>query len=321
MQASTSVVGPDGSNNAKQFLALNDGAQASRITFAPIPGTVIGTQYTATVYVKGVNYNMVSFGFGNQGFPSGTRKQFYLDTVTTSDKGTAEAISIEDAGNGWRRLRITSKPATSTTSRYVYLDLGGPSADTHTTDQGFQVFGLQVEAGFYPTSYIPTSGSAVTRAADVSTSALGVDSFYNQSQGTVFSEYSVLGDKTNISQTIYRFSDGTVDNAITEFKRSNGNETVSQLKVNGSPTGRIEGNTNTPFNERYKTAFAFDGTDSQRAIKGNASSTAAVSSMPTINQLKLGISHNNTYPGTFYISRLAYFNTRLPAATLQNITS
>ena len=185
----------------------------------------------------------------------------------------------------------------------------------------FYMWGVQVEEGTFATSYIPTTDSTVTRAADVAEIAgTNFSSFYNQSKGTVFAEYNVLGDKTGFSQFIYDFSDGTNDNALRQFKRSGNNETVSTARTNGNIQGRIEGNTNTPFNERYKTAYALDGTDAQRAIKGIASSESGVS-MPTVDQLRLGGRQDNTFLATCHISRFVYFPTRLTDATLESITS
>ncbi len=168
MTGPTSVDGPGGPNTAFQVLSTG-GNVASRVYFKPA-ALAAGVQYTATIYVKGVNYNEVSFGFGTSSgiFASNSRRRFYLDTLTTDTANAhATAISIDDAGNGWRRLRITTAATLASGDATSYLDLGNTGVEQHDTTQGFQFYGLQIEAGLFPTSYIPTSGSTVTRAADV----------------------------------------------------------------------------------------------------------------------------------------------------------
>jgi hypothetical protein len=171
MTGPTSVYGPGGTDTAFQYLSTG-GTVSSRVTFKQSIAAN-ATQYTATIYVKGANYNTVTFGFGSGGFTANSRREFYLDTLTTEGVGgSAAAVSIEDAGNGWRRLRVTTTATTSATGITAYLDLGDTSSEAHTTDQGFQFYGFQIETGTFPTSYIPTNSSTVTRAADVASITL-----------------------------------------------------------------------------------------------------------------------------------------------------
>jgi len=159
MTGPTSVYGPGGTDTAFQYLSTG-GTVSSRIQFKTVVAAT-ATQYTATVYVKGVNYNRVAFGFAASGFGTNSRRTFYLDTLTTNGvgSGSAAAVSIEDAGNGWRRLRITTNATTSATGITSYIDLGGTGNETHTTDQGFQFYGLQIEEGTTATDYIPTGAT------------------------------------------------------------------------------------------------------------------------------------------------------------------
>ena len=56
---------------------------------------------------------------------------------------------------------------------------------------GVYVFGLQIEQGSYPTSYIPTNGSAVTRSAETANGS-GDASTFNDSEGVLMVEISAL---------------------------------------------------------------------------------------------------------------------------------
>jgi hypothetical protein len=52
------------------------------------------------------------------------------------------------------------------------------------------VYGAQLEAGSYATSYCPTLAAAVTRGADAA-SKTGISSLIGQTEGTLFAEINV----------------------------------------------------------------------------------------------------------------------------------
>ena len=73
------------------------------------------------------------------------------------------------------------------------------------------VWGWQTEAGSYATSYIPTSGSTVTRAAETANGA-GTSADFNSSEGVLFAEISALADDSTDRYIL--LSDGGWNNRV-----------------------------------------------------------------------------------------------------------
>ena len=145
---------------------------------------ISGTSYTFSFYFKrGTGTQQIwtlLYGsvFNNNGSNVVAIYDIESETATISLSGAT--ANVQAVGNGWYRCSCSAiATASSTAGQQIYRQ---GATDTGKYDY---VYGFQVEQGSFPTSYIPTSGSTVTRAADVA--SLAVSEFeYNQGQGTVF---------------------------------------------------------------------------------------------------------------------------------------
>ena len=174
------------------------------------PAINSGSTYTTSVFVKlpteannaGLRY--VRLG-AQTTFPAASAVfDLQTGTQTSADAGLVGS-SITPYGNGWYRISITDT-ATSTTSGESFSFVLFPASNssggawTQTSDMIgkylLHTFGWQTETGSFPTSYIPTSGSTVTRTSEQA--SLNASLFeYNGNEGTTLIEF----DKTNWAYT------------------------------------------------------------------------------------------------------------------------
>ena len=179
--------------------------------------------------------------------------------------------------------------------------LTGSSGD----DADFAI--MQLEKGFFPTSYIPTSGSTVTRQIEtMSLSGSNFSSWNNQSEGTYI--MSIKNNSTNISglpspartQSIFLF----LGNGGHFTKNLTSNVQMAQLPVNTT--------------DYRKWAFYHHGANGYgMCINGN---TPTESSQP-IGTSDTSIIFNDIQGQTsFYLKSLFYYPKRLTNAQLQALT-
>lgn len=91
-------------------------------------------------------------------------------TVGTKEAGLERAGIETDWAGGWVRVWVTGNVLTGATTVAGYVTVStGDGVDVYAgnTANGLYVWGIQLEIGKFPTSYIPTVASTVTRASDL----------------------------------------------------------------------------------------------------------------------------------------------------------
>jgi len=318
------AVSPDGTTNATK-LATGDTLNSGHIWFKTFTGAV-NTLYCGSVYLKASEYTRAQINFGNTAFANTTYGALFdLSAGAVVATSAGSTATITNAGNGYYRCTVTAtsdadggnyvfsvspKPASVTTFDGLFT----PAA----TGLGVFAYGIQVEAGAFATSYIPTVAATVTRSADVATMAgTNFSSWYNQSEGTIVASADSTRPSTSSPATrVFSFNDGTAGNDI-----RTGNTSTLQV-VNGGVT---QANlTPTPLIPYDGTAFTFASAWSANnfaSVTTGAVATDTAGTIPAITQFSLGTGPSSTGVLGGHIRSISYYRTRLPNSTLQALTS
>jgi len=216
------------------------------------------------------------------------------------------------------------------------------------------MWGAQLEAGSFPTSYIPTTGSTVTRAVEsASITGTNFTDFYNPNEFTLYGEgrsitkgvststdnYALVSidDGTNNNRFILRRTSDYYQNTTNQsgftfrYRRSSINLDLDAFPPSIDSTGNLP---EWKDSEIHKMVFAInndgssphdisaygDGISADFANTGNDyTGNEVLTPYTAATQMRLGIGGSSGY-WNGHISRITYYPRRLNNSQLQNIT-
>ena len=269
-----------------------------------------------------------AFQAHDNGSGSGHRAGFDLDNGTVvsgtpNNMGSASGVSasIVEFPNGWFRCIITGTTAGSgsigrtafcfSSALNAQASVGAITADG--TNGGY-VWGHQVEAGAFVTSYIPTTLYTTTRGADFALiDGEDFTDFFNQAEGTIITSTNSL----NTSATQYPM---VIEGDVTGNERhifAESNSYQYQIKDGGSTVAQIDAGSISTLKNIIAAAYKLN--DAAVSINGSDAATDTSATMPTCTKLKLGHWSSTVYNG--YINRFMYYPNRIPNSQLKNLSS
>ena len=306
---------PDGTLNADKLVdtAINGEHYAEQSVTV-----VSGSSYTFSMYVKADGRDQISLRYtGGILWVGGSSPQIVFslltETITIVSGGAAiTASSLIPVGGGWYRCSMTATVAMpGTAGSRIQLYKNGTAIYTGDGVSGAYLFGAQTETGPFPTSYIPTVASQVTRSADAATmTGTNFSSWYNQPQGTLLAAFSgtgvyavVMNDATNNNYT------GILNNSTTAIRGIIAVAAAARSIDMPTTAGAIN-----------KTAFAYKVNDLAGSTNGGTVVTNATAAIPSLTQMVIGTSGSFGFLNG-HIRSIAYYNTRLANATLRALTT
>ena len=298
------TIAPDGNLTADKYI-VPDGTTSGNTSAYESSTITANATFTVSIYAKSAGLDNFSFFIRDNAVSANSFNAYFdLSNGTTSftgNTGTATFISssIVDVGNGWYRCIATGSignSATTIQSRLINRDAGNGF-------DGYFFWGMQVEEGSFPTSYIKTTGSEVTRSVDYPLMT-DITDWYKISEGTIYSEAHKSSGSSN--STIFEFNDNSLNNRYSFIY-----VTDTALRFRSIAYGTNDSNiTQTVSSSEYTKASGiyrlndFDFVTSDTNIVGSDISAR----IPiNINRFTIGTTNNAFNSLNGHIKKIAYY--------------
>jgi hypothetical protein len=253
-------------------------------TYHRITNSTSGTQnlaVTLSVYAKADGYNFLRI---SENGSTGHYATFnLLDGIV--ENNTSSEAKIESVGNGW--YRCSSSIIATTLHRFdMYVMQSAEIQQPWSGDgtSGIYIQYAQLEQGSYPTSYIPTSGSAVTRVGESSSQTLP-DGVIGQTEGTVFLDFIYNNNAAN-TRIFSVTGNSWISNGSIRLEKSGIYFKWNWIN-NGVASGGLTSTSFMVVGQRYKMAITYNSTSASLFIDGVKEDTSSVTTSTSINKIHL----------------------------------
>jgi hypothetical protein len=278
------AVSPDGATNATEITASDFNFVRQSL------GDTTAVR-TLSIFAKAGTSSTINVRFFSGASPVSANAAFNLATGTaTVDNASVMIASIVPFGNDWYRCVACRTDAVNKQPPDLSFGIG-------TTF----IYGAQVELGAFPTSYIPTGASTITRSADVAeVTGSNFSNWYQQGEGSMLANSFYAAGPTRIQVA------GAAGNFIAPVFNNN----ALRIQAGGADQYLVT----VPVSPVNKNSLGYSANSIRGAALGTLLSEASPGfTIPTVDKLQF-------VGGSMTVSRCVYWPTRLSDGILQSIT-
>ncbi len=305
---------PEGLSNA--YKLVEDTSTGEHIIYKVSIGYTLGATLSYSFFAKKGERNVIqTFNYVGGGYHNGADFDLLTGIVSNEISGSGKMLKLD---NGWYRCEFTALATvgqSATNIAFRTLNASGQNNYTGDGTSGVYIYGASLEIGSYATSYIPTSGSAVTRVGDVCNNGANAQ-VINSTEGVLYAEMKrAEGNANSASITL---NDGTTSNGVSMYFFGVNNFYTDIFSSSGTITLN-GGLVNT--SDYIKVAVKFKNGDSAIWINGiEVATNSGAISFVGLNQLLFGYI-NTSIPFYGNTKDVRVYTTALTDAELQALTT
>jgi hypothetical protein len=309
---SNSTISPDGSSNASKL--IEDTANGSHFLLVqPVYTTSsVNNVVSLSLFAKKSERDLQIQSFASGG---GENPKVNFDltngTATSVGTGATPTFSIQSFGNDWFRCSLTYTVSQSNSGVRFYISMVNNNSSSYQGDgsSGIYIWGAQLEQGSYATSYIPTSGSAVTRVVETcnQTTPSGV---IGQTEGVVYIDFLSVNNFDGSSGNLFQIKEDNNNRINIYFSNA-----VPRLFGIENSSGLFNQSLSLITGSVCKLAIKYNSTSTKVFINGSLSHTLSGINNIAFNDFIFSPNNNINY------NEIKLYNTALTDAELASLTT
>ena len=306
---------PSGATTA-DTLAANTATTANPAEVFQAQTLAVSTQYAYSMFAKKNTSNFIALR--HTAVLGNPYAWFNLNTGTVGTVQAGLTATITPFGNGWYRCTVVGTTAAVIGVNRVDAIVSDNDGNYVCASGGsIFLYGADLEAGAFATSYIPTTTTSLTRNADrVSMTGTNFSSWYNASSGTIAVQGDTLTVSNSNSMTICSFLLNSSN--VTRFWMWSGQPANLRYNIVAGGATSAEIVKAITANTRFNAVGSYKTDLFQYALNGGATTADASGAVPTgLTAFYIGSLDSVNEPLSGHIAKINFYSQSLTSNEVQ----